>query len=75
MKLAVSYDEQGDILVLFDPEKLQGNKVTLKYAPAKGEKHVVLEVPKELEGRPFLDLPTLLRVNASGSQPRLELKA
>ncbi len=76
MKLAVSYDEQGNIVTLFDPEKLErGDKVSVKYVPAAGEKHVILEVPKELESRPFKDLPALLRVNASGPKPRLELKA
>ncbi len=72
MKLAVSYDEQGDIVTLFDPEKLQRG---VKYVPDEDEKHVILEVPKELEGRPFRDLAALLRVNASGPHPRLELKA
>jgi hypothetical protein len=76
MKLAVSYDEQGNIVTLFDPEKLQGgDKVSIKYVPAEGENHVILEVPKELESRPFRDLPALLHVNASGARPRLEAKA
>ena len=75
MKLAVSHDEQGKIITLFDPEKLHGDKVSLRYVPAKGEKHDVLDVPKEFEGKPFEELPTLLRVNASGAHPRLERKA
>ena len=75
MKVAVSHDEQGNIVTLFDPEKLHGDKGSLKYVPAKGEKHYVLEVPKEFEGRPFEELPKLLRVNASGAHPRLERKA
>ena len=75
MKLAVSHDEQGKITALFDPEKLHGDKVSLKYVPARGENHHVLDVPKEFEGKPFEELPTLLRVNAKGSQPRLEAKA
>lgn len=75
MKLAVSHDEQGNIVTLFDPEKLHSDKGVFKYVPAEGEKHYVLEVPKEFEGRPFGDLPELLRVNTSGAQPRLESKA
>lgn len=73
MKLAVSYDSEGTILTMFDPEKLRGEKFTLQYVPAKGEKHEVLEVPKDLEGRAFTDLHKLVRVNAKGGTPRMEL--
>jgi hypothetical protein len=72
MKLAVSYDDLGNIVTLFDPEKLRSDEGSLRYVPAPGEKHHVLEVPKEFEGRPFEDLPSLLRVNASGEHPRFE---
>jgi hypothetical protein len=75
MELAVSHDEQGNIITLFDPEKIHSDRGTLKYVPAEGEKHYVLEVPKEFEDAPFTDLPELLRVNASGAQPRLEPKS
>ena len=75
MKLAVSHDEKGNIVFLFDPEKLHGDEGFLTYVPAKGEKHYVLEVPKEFEGKPFQELPKLLRVNTSGAHPRLEPKA
>jgi hypothetical protein len=71
MKLAVSYDERGNIVTLFDPQKLHGEKGFFKYVPAKGEKHEILEVPKELEGKPFVELPTLLHVKAEGGHPRL----
>jgi hypothetical protein len=53
MKLAVSYDDLGNIVTLFDPEKLRSDEGSLRYVPAPGEKHHVLEVPKEFEGRPF----------------------
>jgi|HubBroStandDraft_6_1064221.scaffolds.fasta_scaffold1596682_2 hypothetical protein len=72
MKLAVSYDEQGDIVTLFDPHKLHHG---VKYVPEEDEKHAILEVPKEFEGKPFRELAALLRVNATGPHPRLELKA
>jgi hypothetical protein len=42
--------------------------------PAKGEKHYVLDLPKEFEGKPFEELPNLLRVNASGAHPQFERK-
>jgi hypothetical protein len=75
MKLAVSHDDNGDIVTLFNPDELHGDRGSLRYVPAKGEKHHVLDVPKEFETRPFQDLPKLLRVNTSGGQPRLERKA
>jgi hypothetical protein len=75
VKLAVSYDAHGKIVTLFDPESMHSDKGTLKYVPAKGEKHHVLEVPKEFESRPFRELPSLLRVNVKGAHPRLEPKA
>jgi hypothetical protein len=74
MKLAVSHDAKGNIVTLFDPEKLRGYKGSWKYVPAKGEKHYVLEVPKGFESKPFAELPKLLHVNTSGAQPRLEPK-
>jgi hypothetical protein len=72
MKLAVSHDDQGNIVTLFDPEKLHSEKGFLAYVPAKGEKHYVLDVPREFESKPFEELPKLLRVNASGAHPRFE---
>jgi hypothetical protein len=75
MKLAVSHDERGEIVTLFDPNQLHGAAGSLTYVPAKGENHHVLEVPKEFEGRPFQELPALLRVNTSGGKPRFERKA
>lgn len=72
MKLAVSYDADGTILTMFDPEKLHGKDFTVHYVPSKGEKHEVFDVPKELEGVPFTDLHKLARVNAKGGTPRLE---
>jgi hypothetical protein len=74
MKLAVSHDEDGNIVTLFDPDTLRGDKGFLTYVPAKDEQHHILEVPKEFEGKPFEELPRLLRVNARGAQPRLEAK-
>jgi len=75
MKLAISHDDQGNIVTLFDPQKLHGNNGSLKYMPAKGEKHHILDVPKEFEGRPFGEFPKLLCVNTSGAHPRLERKS
>src|SRR5690242_12841333 len=45
MKLAVSYAADGRILTLFDPEKLRGEKGSLTYVPAKGEKHHHIDCP------------------------------
>jgi hypothetical protein len=72
MKLAVSYDAEGNITTLFDPEKLKSEKGHFTYVPGPEEKHHHLEVPKELEGKPFMELPSLMRVNARGAQPKLE---
>ena len=72
MKLAVSYDAEGKIVTMFDQEKLRSKKVTLRYVPAPGERHEVIELPKEYEKEKFLDLPKLLRVNATGATPKFE---
>jgi hypothetical protein len=74
MKLAVSYDADGNILTMFDPEKLHSKQVTLRYVPANGERHQVIELPKELEKEPLFDLPKLLRVNATSGAPKFERK-
>jgi hypothetical protein len=71
MKLAVSYDAEGNILTLFDPEALRTDAGLFSYVPAPGEQHRVLDLPKELEGTPFRELPEMLRVNAWGQLPRL----
>jgi hypothetical protein len=72
MKLAVSYDAEGKIITMFDQEKLRGEKVTLRYVPAAGERHEVIELPKEFEKENFLDLPKLLRVNATAGTAKFE---
>jgi hypothetical protein len=74
MKLAVSYNHNGEIAIAFDPSKLKAGKMTVGYDPAPGEHHEVLEVPKHLEGKPLKDIVHLLRVNTSGT-PRLEAKS
>ncbi|MFL6210610.1 MAG: hypothetical protein ACJ74W_17285 [Pyrinomonadaceae bacterium] len=74
MKLAVSYDKDGTILTLFDPEKMRSKKGFLTYVPAEGERHQIIDVPKEFERKPFTELPNLLRVNAKGSKVKLEAK-
>jgi hypothetical protein len=72
MKLAVSYDSDGKILTMFDPAKLRGENFTLQYVPAKGEKHEMLDLPKDLEGKPITELHNLIRVNAKGGTAKLE---
>jgi hypothetical protein len=74
VKIAVSHDEQGNIVVAFDPEKMGNDKGTLKYFPAEGERHYVLEIPKGFEGRSIMELAESLRVDLSGGEPRLEPK-
>jgi hypothetical protein len=74
MKLAVSYDAEGTILTMFDPEKLRGEKATLQYIPAEGERHHVIDLPKEMEGEPFMELHKRLRVNAKSASPKFERK-
>jgi len=75
MKLAVSYDDAGNITTLFDPEKLRSDKGTLRYVPAPGENHEVLDLPKQHADTPFDELPNVLRVEANGSEARLAVKA
>ncbi|HTX36116.1 MAG TPA: hypothetical protein VME43_13895 [Bryobacteraceae bacterium] len=71
MKLAVSYDDHGEIQTLFDPDSLRGDKLTLTYVPAPGEKHQVMEVPAHLAHKPLMELPALLRVTGSGAHAKL----
>jgi hypothetical protein len=75
MQVAVSFDKSGNITVMFDPSKLKGEKCTIGYEPAPGENHHVLDLPKQLEGKPFTELAAALRVNTSGAAPKLEAKA
>jgi hypothetical protein len=75
MKLGVSYDDQGNITTLFETAQLHGDRLTLTYLPAKGEKHHILDVPEKLKGTPIEKLPEMLRVNLNETHPRLEPKA
>jgi len=45
---------------------MRGEEGFFTYVPAPGENHQILEVPEQLEDRPFEDLPSLLRVDTTG---------
>ena len=74
MKVAVSYGQNGEILTLFNPDKMTSKKGTLTYIPAKGERHEIIDLPKEFEHKPFTELPNLLRVNVKGGKANFEAK-
>jgi len=74
MKLAVSYNARGEILTMFNPEAVMSEYGSLQYRPAPREKHVILEVPKNFEGRSVEELSKLLRVSVSGKKAKLEAK-
>ncbi|HTR47507.1 MAG TPA: hypothetical protein VMM16_09000 [Verrucomicrobiae bacterium] len=75
MKIAVSYDEAGNILTLFDPEAMRTEAGFFTYTPSPGESHRVFDIPSEFDAARLLDLPRLLRVDTTGPQPRLECKS
>jgi hypothetical protein len=72
MKVAVSYDSNGNILALFDPVGLVLAKGSFTYVPARGEQHLVLDLPLEFEKHSLQQLPELLRINLEGPRPILE---
>jgi hypothetical protein len=74
MQLAVTYNKAGDLLMFFDPAKMHDANGTITYTPVNGEMHAVMDLPKGLESKPFTELHNLLRVNAGGAQPKLEMK-
>ena len=74
MRLAVSYDDQGNILTLFDPKALQSDQGWLKYVPADQENHDILDVPAEHEAKTFAELADALRVEAERGAPRFTAK-
>ena len=74
MKVAVSYDKNGEILTLFDPAKLTSKKGTLTYVPGKGERHEIIDLPKEFEKKAFTELPNLLRVAIKSGKANFEAK-
>ena len=74
MKVAVSYDKNGEILTLFNPEKMTSKKMTLTYVPAKGERHEIIDLPKEFERKAFTELPNLLRVGVKSGKANFEKK-
>jgi hypothetical protein len=74
MQVAVSYDKNGEITLMFDPSKFKSEKLTIGYQPAKGENHHVLEVPKHLESKSLHEIATALRVNTKEAAPKLEAR-
>jgi hypothetical protein len=72
MQLAVSYDNSGRIMLMFDPAALKNDKGTFGYKPAQGENHRVFDVPQELQGRSLEELSAMLRVDTTGSTPALK---
>ena len=75
MQVAVSFTKEGEITLMFDPAKLNGGNASMGYQPAPGENHHVLDLPKQLEGKRFTELATLLRVNTQEAAPKLEVGA
>jgi hypothetical protein len=75
MQLAVSFDKEGQITLMFNPAKLRGKKFVIGYSPAPNENHHILDVPQHLEGKNVRELAQLLRVNTLGATPKLEAKA
>ena len=75
MKIAVSYDEEGNILTLFDPDALRTEAGFFTYAPSPGESHRIFDIPGEFDAARLPELPKLLRVDTTGPQPRLERRA
>lgn len=74
MKLAISYDANGEILTMFDPEKLVTAKFSTRYVPAPGERHEIVELPKEFEKEPLPTLSSILRVHVDASGAKLQRK-
>ncbi len=62
MKIAVTYDKDGNILTLFNPAEMISEEGSLTYIPAEDERHEIIDVPKEFEDKPITELPNLLRV-------------
>jgi hypothetical protein len=75
MQVAVSYNNHGEITLMFQPAQLKTGKYIVGYEPVAGENHRVMDVPKQFEGKPVTELSRLLRVNNKGTVPRLEPKA
>jgi hypothetical protein len=75
MQLAVSYDKNGQITLMFNPATLKNDKFTIGYQPAAGENHRVLDVPNGLEGKSIQDLSAMLHVNVKSAAPSLEARA
>src|SRR5437764_1162474 len=75
MQVAVSYDKNGQITLMFDPAKFTSDQVTIGYQPAKGENHHVLDLPKAFESKSIHEIANTLQVNVKGSAPKLEVRA
>ena len=74
MQLAVSYNQTGEITLMFDPSKLVSDKFTVSYQPAQGENHRVFDVSAKLQGKSIEELASTLHVNVNGRAPVLELR-
>lgn len=69
MRVAVSFDENGNIVTMFDPDKLSGETTFAAYNPAEGENHHIFEVPS---GVTYSEIPQAFRVTSESGQPKLE---
>lgn len=74
MRLAVSYDDEGNILTLFDPDTLQREQGSLTYLPAEKERHDILDVPQEHAELTIRELVDALRVETGRGAPRFRAK-
>ena len=72
MKIALSYEANGRILGLFEPDALTSERGSLSYVPKPGERHAGIEVGPEYEGKSLPEIQKNMRVNTSGTTPKLE---
>jgi hypothetical protein len=63
---------KGNILGLFNPEKLHSERGAMRYVPKPGERHHIIDVGTEFEGISLLDIHRTMRVATSGVEVRLE---
>lgn len=74
MLVHVVYDEQGRIVSIGKPGDVAGRPSGIGGAgvvTAHGQFFKTIELPKELESEPLLNLHSLLRVEAAGANIRL----
>jgi hypothetical protein len=72
MKIGLSYDESGKVTCIFDEEAGNSGSTQTKYIPKKGERHQVIDLPTDLQGKSLQEIAEQFVVKSTAGRIKFE---